>query len=155
MHSVLTPIQSYCLGLEQQRAHTASAGLTISLYAGMHVQSLQSCLTLCDSMDCSLPGSSVHGIISSQEYWSELPFPSPGDHPDPGVKPASPESPELQARSSLLSHQEAQLLVWEYLFVLLFCLGEYLSTHAHSQLSVFQTPLEGRVVLLLKNECCQ
>ena len=27
----------------------------------MHVKSLQSCLTLCDPMDCSLPGSSVHG----------------------------------------------------------------------------------------------
>ena len=36
----------------------------------------QSCLTLSDSMDCSLPGSSVHGF-SRQEYWSGLPFPSP------------------------------------------------------------------------------
>ena len=25
-----------------------------------------------------------------QEYWSELPFPSPGDIPDPGIKPMSP-----------------------------------------------------------------
>ena len=25
-----------------------------------------------------------------QEYWSELPFPSPGDLPNPGIKPASP-----------------------------------------------------------------
>ena len=25
-----------------------------------------------------------------QEYWSELPFPSPWDLPDPGIKPASP-----------------------------------------------------------------
>ena len=30
----------------------------------------------CDPMDCSLPGSSVHGF-SRQEYWSGLPFPSP------------------------------------------------------------------------------
>ena len=35
-------------------------------------QSLQSCLTLCDPMGCSLPGSSVHGILQ-EEYWSELP----------------------------------------------------------------------------------
>ena len=27
---------------------------------------------------------------SRQEYWSELPFPSPGDLPNPGIKPASP-----------------------------------------------------------------
>ena len=49
----------------------------------------QSWLTLCDPMDCSLPGSSVHGIFQ-QEYWSGLPFPSPGDLPDPGIKPWSP-----------------------------------------------------------------
>ena len=31
----------------------------------------------------------------SQEYWSGLPFPSPGDLPNPGIKPASPVSPAL------------------------------------------------------------
>ena len=30
--------------------------------------------------------------LSRQEYWSELPFPSPGNHPDPGIEPASPAS---------------------------------------------------------------
>ena len=29
--------------------------------------------------------------FSKQEYWSGLPFPSPGDLPDPGIKPASVE----------------------------------------------------------------
>ena len=28
--------------------------------------------------------------FSRQEYWSELPFPSPGDRPNPGIKPRSP-----------------------------------------------------------------
>ena len=28
--------------------------------------------------------------FSRQEYWSGLPFPSPGDLPDPGIKPSSP-----------------------------------------------------------------
>ena len=37
----------------------------------------QSCLTLSDSMDCSLPASSVHGF-GRQEYWSGVPLPSPG-----------------------------------------------------------------------------
>ena len=36
-----------------------------------YTKSLQSCLTLCGSMDCSPSGSSVHGI-SRQEYWSGL-----------------------------------------------------------------------------------
>ena len=35
--------------------------------------------------------------FSIQEYWSGLPFPSPGDLPDPGIKP---RSPALQAHSS-------------------------------------------------------
>ena len=30
--------------------------------------------------------------FSRQEYWSRLSFPSPGDHPDPGIKPMSPAS---------------------------------------------------------------
>ena len=28
--------------------------------------------------------------FSRQEYWSELPYPSTGDHPDPGIKPRTP-----------------------------------------------------------------
>ena len=49
----------------------------------------QSCPALCDPMDCSLPGSSLHGI-SRQEYWSGQPFTSPGDLPNPGIEPRSP-----------------------------------------------------------------
>ena len=44
----------------------------------------QSCPTLYDPVDCSPPGSSVPGILQA------LPFPSPGDLPDPGIKPGSP-----------------------------------------------------------------
>ena len=40
-------------------------------------------------MNCSPPGSSVHGI-SQQEYWSGLPFSSPGYLPGPGIEPVSP-----------------------------------------------------------------
>ena len=47
----------------------------------------QSCPTLCNPMDCSPPGASVHGIL--QEYCSELPFPSAGNIPYPGIKPKS------------------------------------------------------------------
>ena len=89
----------------------------------------QSCPTLFDALDCSLPGSSVHGILQArilewvaipfsrgssqprdwilvscaagrfftvwatrepQEYWSGLPFPSPGNLPNPGIRPRSP-----------------------------------------------------------------
>ena len=51
----------------------------------------QSCLTLCNPMDYSLPGSSPPSMgFSRQECWSGLPFPSLGDLPDPGIKPRSP-----------------------------------------------------------------
>ena len=49
----------------------------------------QSCLTLCDPMDSSLPGSAIMGF-SRQEYWSGLPFPSPGNLPNLGIEPGSP-----------------------------------------------------------------
>ena len=55
--------------------------------------SLQSCLTLWDPKDWSLPGSSVHE--DRQEYWSGLPCLPPGDLPDPGIKPESLMSPAL------------------------------------------------------------
>ena len=45
-------------------------------------------LTICDSMGCSPPGSSAHGI-SQQKYWSGLPFPTAGDVPDPRIEAAS------------------------------------------------------------------
>ena len=48
-----------------------------------------SCLTLCDSMDCSLPSSSVHGISQTR---SRLPFPSPGDFSDSDILNISPLS---------------------------------------------------------------
>ena len=40
--------------------------------------SAQSCPTLCDPVDWSPPGFSVHGI-PRQKYWSGVPFPSPGN----------------------------------------------------------------------------
>ena len=57
----------------------------------------QSCLTLCDPMNYSPAGSSIFGF-PRQEYWSGLPFPSPGDLPDRGIEPGSPA---LQADSVL------------------------------------------------------
>ena len=54
----------------------------------MCAMSLQSCLTLCNSMDRSPPGSSVQGF-SRQEHWSGLPCPLPGGLPKPGIELAS------------------------------------------------------------------
>ena len=48
-------------------------------------ESLQSCPTLCDTMNCSLLGSSVHGILQGRiREWLHCPV--PGDLPDPGIE---------------------------------------------------------------------
>ena len=65
-----------------------------------------SCLTLCDPLDCSPPGSSVHGIFQARilewvEYWKSL-----GNLPNSRIKP---ESPALQVDSLLLRHQGSHI----------------------------------------------
>ena len=42
--------------------------------------------SFCDPMYCSLPGSSVHGVLQPR-ILEQLLFPPPGDLPDPGIKP--------------------------------------------------------------------
>ena len=56
------------------------------------------------TVDCQAPRSVA---ISRQEHWSGYLFPSPGDLPDPGIKPESPVSPALQVGSLPLSHWES------------------------------------------------
>ena len=55
----------------------------------------QSCLTLCNPMDCSLLGFSVHEIFQARvREWVAISFSrgsfQPRDLPDPGIKPGSP-----------------------------------------------------------------
>ena len=56
---------------------------------------LQSCPPLCDPVDCSLPGSSVHGILQARIWGSGLRCPPRGDLPDLRIEPASFTSPAL------------------------------------------------------------
>ena len=60
----------------------------------------QLCLTLCVFVT---PWAIAHQALLStgfprQEYWSGLPFPTSGDLPNPGIEPASLESPALAGR---------------------------------------------------------
>ena len=53
-----------------------------------HVK-VKSCPTLCDPVDCSLPGSSIHGILQARILeWVDIS--SPGDLPNPETEPGSP-----------------------------------------------------------------
>ena len=61
----------------------------------VHAKALQLCLTLCNPMDYSLPGSSVYRIIQGRILaWIAMPS-SPDDLPDPGMEAPSFTSPAL------------------------------------------------------------
>ena len=63
-------------------------------YACMCDMLLQSCLTLCNPVDCSPSGSSVCGILQARTLeWVSMS--SPGDLPDSGIKSTSLMSPAL------------------------------------------------------------
>ena len=73
------PLQYSCLGNPMDRpwwaaVHGVAKQIDLATAAAA-AKSLQSCPTLCDPRDSSLPGSPSLGI-SRQEHWSGLPFPS-------------------------------------------------------------------------------
>ena len=72
-----------------------SLGRTWPISSNKEVELAQLCPTLCNPVDCSPPGSSVHGHSPGK---SRLPFPSPGDLPNLGIKS---RSPALEAGSLL------------------------------------------------------
>ena len=74
------------------------------------MQNLFSHVWLCDAMDCSLPNSSVHGILQARILeW--VATPSSRESSSPGIKLRYPVSPALQVDSLLLSHQGSPILV--------------------------------------------
>ena len=68
-------------------------------------------LTLCDPMDCSLPGPSIHGILQAR-ILERVPSPSPRDLPDPAIELWSSE---LQA-DSLQSEQPGKPSLYIYIY---------------------------------------
>ena len=104
--SVSTDANTIC----HQDSTPAHQGLEQVTGIVVAVLAAQSCLTLCDPMDCSPPWTVACQAplsmgFSKQEYWSGLPFPFPEDLPDPGIEPRSPAlqaeflPPELEGRS--------------------------------------------------------
>ena len=68
--------------------------LFLTLLGTLHTPHTSAMSDSCNPMDGSSPGSSVHGILQARN-WSELPFPSPGDLPDPVTEPMCLASPAL------------------------------------------------------------
>ena len=78
----------------------------------MSVQSIQLCPTLCDPMDCSPPGSSVHRILQARTLEEvAMPF-SRGSAVPGGIELASPVSLALQADSLPTEPPGKPLLTW-------------------------------------------
>ena len=96
------PLQYFCLENSINRG-TWRATIRIHLilryifWCMLYVLCAQWCLTLCDPLVCSLPGSSVHGIFQAR-YWSGLRFPAPRHLPNPGIKSAFDISSALAGR---------------------------------------------------------
>ena len=62
-------------------------------------------------MDSSPPGSSVQEIFR-REYWSGLPFPTPGDLPDSGIESESLESAALAGRFFTTAPPQKPMVVY-------------------------------------------
>ena len=118
------------------RRHTAKDPIHIYIYiyiyiyiCMLHAKLLQSCLTLCDPMDCNSPGYSVG--FSRQEDGSGLPCPPPRDLPDPGIKPVS---------SALVGGFFITTTTWE----------AFIQTYIHTYIYIYTIPNFTRIVLNLE-----
>ena len=97
----------------------------------------ESCLTLCDPMDCSLPSSSVHGISQARVLkWVAISFSR--DLPNPGIKPVSPalagrffttEPPGKPGDSIIVKNMRNQNKLYTYYF---FSLEKHLISHINN-----------------------
>ena len=65
----------------------------------LHVCHVLSCVWLFETPWTGVHQAPLYMEFSRQEYWNGLPFPPPADLPDPGIRPASPVPPALQADS--------------------------------------------------------
>ena len=99
-HSKCNPCHTGCL-IMSNSLRINVVGFILCSRMCMHAQ-LLSCV-LVFATPCTAAHQAPLSLgFSRQEYWSGLPFPSPGDLPDPGIKPMSPA---LTGDSFPLSHQ--------------------------------------------------
>ena len=74
-------------------------GITPAYRIGISSESVSRSVVSDSATECTVACQAPLSMgFSRQEYWSGLPFPSPGDLPEPGIKPTSPVSPALAVR---------------------------------------------------------
>ena len=85
-------------------------------------------------------------VFSRQEYWGGLPFPSPGDLPDPGIKPMSLKSPALASGFfTTRATQEAHLVTPNNEVPLTVPLPQHTHTHTHTHTKPYHHTRHGSV----------
>ena len=95
-----------------QEIHEVCLGASVS-----GAQSPRHVRLFCDPWTAALQAPLSMGS-STQEYWSELPGPPPGDLPDPGIKPTSPAlaggcfTPEPSGKPPRNEHQPLKTHAW-------------------------------------------
>ena len=82
LHIYLADTNVNCISVHHQETLKCCCHFVVFLVT-------QSCPALCDAKTVAHQAP-LFIEFSRQEYWSGLPFPSPGDLPDPGIKPGSP-----------------------------------------------------------------
>ena len=119
------------------------------LFCCVHAKSFQLHPTLSDPMDCTCQAPLSMGF-SRQEYWSGLPFPSPGDLPDPGIKPASLKSPTLAGGFFTTTHLGSTFrILFHTSFIVLFFSFRFL--HFYSLYLYLSCSCFKAVILLLRS----
>ena len=83
-YTLLNSMHTYLCGTIKSLINQTSNILCVCTRMRSH-----SVVSLCNPMNCSPQGSSIHGIFQARI----LPFPIPGDLPDPGMEPASLVAP--------------------------------------------------------------
>ena len=84
-----------------------------------------SCVQLCDPTDCSLPGSSAHGILQAGILERGLPCPSPWELPDPGIEPTSPVSSAFSRFLTPEPPGKPKQVTWDFRSAVVFSFHEY------------------------------
>ena len=81
----------------------------------------QSCLTLCDPMDCSPPGSSVHGIFQARTLeWVAISSSQGSSQPNPGIRRVTPVSLAVEVDSLFTTEPSGKSCLGASLFYIFY-----------------------------------
>ena len=82
--------------------------------------------------------------FSRQEYLSGLPFPSPGDLPNPGIEPVSLASPALAGRFFTTGTTWEAIYIYMYTYIYIHTYTHTHTTHTHTYICISKHILFGR-----------